>query len=164
MVGASLTSGGISRGVIVRRRRPRGKTAHPGAGPHRRAGMKQRLRREIVDVGRLHGARLEAVRGVVSDLTARTFEGERTPALLELSFGGGDGIERRIALYRNVEGEVVGYVTSLRQDVRHDGRTVTIFRAVAALRPEYRHFNSTGMFGFHEAARLRLRHPWRKAY
>jgi hypothetical protein len=130
----------------------------------RRRRVKRRLRREIVDVGRLHGAHLEAVRGVVSDLTTRTFEGERAPALIDLMFAGGDGIERRIALYRNVEGEIVGYVTSLRQDVRHDGRTVTIFRAVAALRPEYRHFNSTGTFGFHEAARLRLRHPWRGAY
>src|SRR5512138_3839014 len=101
MVGASLTSGGISRDVTVRRRRPRGKTAHPGAGPHRRAGMKsalfrlrkrrlkRKLRREIVDVGRLRGAHLEAVRGVVSDLTDRTFEGEQAPALMDLIFGGG---------------------------------------------------------------------------
>jgi hypothetical protein len=130
----------------------------------RKRRLKPRLRREIVDVGRLRGAPLEAVRGVVGDLTTRTFEGERAPVLMDLMFGGGDGIERRIALYRNAEGEIIGYVTSLRQDVRHEGRTVTIFRAVAALRPEYRHFNSTGMFGFHEAARLRLRHPWRRAY
>jgi hypothetical protein len=39
-----------------------------------------------------------------------------------------------------------------------------VFRAVAAIAPEYRHGNRTALFGLREAARLRLRHPWRPAY
>jgi hypothetical protein len=123
-----------------------------------------RLRREILNVGELEGAQRDAVRAAVGELSARSFAGERAAGLMDLMFDTDARIIRRIQLFRDAADRVVGFVCALRQDVRLDGRVVTVFRAVAAIAPQYRHGNRTALFGLREAARLRLRHPWRPAY
>jgi hypothetical protein len=124
----------------------------------------RRLRRQVLDIGELRGARRDSVRAAVGDLSARSFAGERAAGLVDLMFDTDAGVVRRIQLFRDATDRVVGFVCALRQDVRLDGRLVTVFRAVAAIVPEHRHGNRTALFGLREAARLRLRHPWRPAY
>ncbi|GIJ61799.1 hypothetical protein [Virgisporangium aurantiacum] len=127
----------------------------------------RRVRRQTLDVGDLRGARRDAVRAAVGGLCARSFAGERGAELMDLMFDTDTGIIRRIQLFRDAADgadRVVGFVCALRQDVRLDGRVVTVFRAVAAIEPEHRHRNRTALFALREAARLRLRHPWRPAY
>ena len=123
-----------------------------------------RLRRQILDLGELRGARRTAVHAAVGELCARSFTGDRAAELMDLMFDTDARILRRIQLFHDAADHVVGFVCAVRQDVRLDGRVVTVFRAVAAIEPEHRHRNRTALFALREAARLRLRHPWRPAY
>lgn len=72
--------------------------------------------------------------------------------------------EARILFFRDGDGQVRGYNMVRRFAPIIDDRPVDLFRAVAAMAPEYRGGGSTLGFGMSLALRRKLRHPLRPCY
>jgi hypothetical protein len=76
-----------------------------------------------------------------------------------------DGLlDARILFFRDGGGRVRGYNLVRRFQPAVDGRPVDLFRAVAAMAPEYRGGGSTLGFGMALAIKRKLRHPARPCY
>ena len=72
--------------------------------------------------------------------------------------------DARILFFRDGDGRVQGYNMVRRFAPIVDGRPVDLFRAVAAMAPEYRGGGSTLGFGMMLAVKRKLRHPLRPCY
>lgn len=72
--------------------------------------------------------------------------------------------DAQILLFRDGGGRVQGYNMVRRFEPLVDGRACDLFRAVAAMAPEYRGGGSTLGFGLTLAVRRKFRHPTRPCY
>lgn len=69
-----------------------------------------------------------------------------------------------VKLYLNTRGEWIGYCAVHGFDKQLGGRGCHVLRAEAGLLPQYRGTNATLYFGFVQAMRYKLSHPWRRLY
>jgi hypothetical protein len=72
-----------------------------------------------------------------------------------------DALRTRIQVYRNEQGELVGYCAVHIFERKIDGRSVGVVRAEAGLLPAYRGSSATLWFGGSEALRYKALHPLR---
>lgn len=67
-------------------------------------------------------------------------------------------------LYRNDEGDVVGYFAIHRFEKRVEGRHLVVYRSEIGFLPAYRHKQARQTLLLARATRFKLRHPWRRVY
>jgi len=70
----------------------------------------------------------------------------------------------KICIFKNNEGQFVGYCAAHLFEKRVLNKKYFIFRAEAGLLPQYRRHNTTLMFGFMEAFKFRFSHPFARLY
>lgn len=96
-------------------------------------------------------------------LNNKVFEGATLEQFLDNLFNP-EARWLRVRIFEDADGRMVGYFATQFLDRSVDGRTVQIFRAQAAILPEYRGRHSTVSFGIAEAARYKLRHPFHEVF
>ncbi len=122
--------------------------------------MPQLIEAEVADLGALPPEDAEAfLRGlfpVVASIFARD-----TAERFVSQFMRTDAIRKRVQVYRNEQGDIVGYCGIRIFEVPVENRVTGVLRAEAGLLPSYRGTGRTLWFGAKEAIRYKALHPAR---
>ncbi len=125
--------------------------------------MRRGCRREVVDVGALDGSARTRLTDELFRLYEQIFVGAERERF-EHKVTNPPARWTRIQVTRNEDGEAVGYCAVHLFDVELRDGAHTVFRGEAGILREYRGSGATFGFGFAEAIRYKLMHPFEKVW
>lgn len=126
----------------------------------RKNGKSRKLTKHTTEVALLDADARRKLSNELFPVMEEIMTGYTSDSFYSTFFDPPDNTVCTVQSFRNRDGEAVGFAIARRVTLKVDGRSMTVFRATAAIKRAYRGGGSTLMLGFHLATKWKIKHPF----